>query len=59
MISGNVLVLLQNRTEHNVYRCEIHMQRIVTKTTHEIQNKETVKCNQTTYIHVTTFSGTF
>ena len=35
------------------------MQRIVTKTTHEIQNKETVKCNQTTYIHVTTFSGTF
>ena len=32
----------QNRTEQNVYWSEIHIQRIVTKTTHEIQNKETV-----------------
>jgi hypothetical protein len=36
------------RTEHNFYWCEIHIQRIVTKTTHYIQNKETVKYNQTT-----------
>ena len=37
------------RTEQNLHWCKIHMQRIVTKTTHYIQNKEAVKCNQTTY----------
>jgi hypothetical protein len=39
----------QNRTEQNFHWCKIHIQRIVTKTTHYIQNKETVKYNQTTY----------
>ena len=36
----------QNRTEQNCYWFEIHIQRIVTKTT---QNKVTIKSNQTTY----------
>ena len=43
---------LQNRTEHSFYWSEIHIQRIVTKTTQNIQNKETVNYNQTAYIHV-------